>query len=252
MGRTLGPGGCCCNTVSPHCPWCHAGAISHGVTRFAFLVGSSGGGQGLSTVETDWEEAVITAMALQSYIAAVPIVADFRETPEPTAAAQTFGHAGALAALPTATGRQLAEEREDQVWRDRLDPRAVSEVARTLAGPIRQIRRLFEDPKADPVLAAQYEAVLQAVERLLDVAPVARSVPFTTEPVQTAALVDADATRDLTPAEVATAVRRDLSGFVNGVGGWAAGRRASVSPAAGWDADRREAVGVTYPGRRSA
>lgn len=251
MGRTLGPGGCCCNTVAPHCPWCHAGVIAHGVTQLLYLVGNAGGGQGLATTDTDWEEAVATARGLKSYVAAAPIVADFREDPQPAA---VYGHATQLATLPVPAGhrRQLAEETEDRVWAERLDPRAAAEVARTLARPIGQIRHLFQDPKADPVLAAQYEAVLRAIERLLDVAPVARSVPFTTDPVETAALVDGEATRDLSPAEVATAVRRNLSGFVDGVSGWAAGRPASVSPAAGWEADRREAVGTTYGPRRSA
>lgn len=258
MGRTLGPGGCCCGTVAPHCPWCHAAAIAHGVTRFLFLVGSASGGPSIACFETDWNEAVMTAQGLGSFVAAAPVVADFRTPPEPVATAQTFGHAGALAALPTATGRQLAEEREDRVWAERLDPRAVAEVARTLATPIRQIRDLFRDPKADPALAARYEAVLRAVEELLTVAPdasaavpVARSTPFTADPVDTAVLTDAEATRDLSPAEVAKAVRRDLSGFVRDVGGWAVGRSAATLPAAGWDADRREAVGTTY-GRRSA
>lgn len=255
MGRTLGPGGCCCNTVAPHCPWCHAGAIAHGVTRLLFLVGSAGGGQGLACVDTEWEEAISTAMGLRSYVAAVPIVADFREDPN---AATAYGHATTLAALPAGKRRQLAEETEDRVWAERLDPRAVAEVSRTLATPIRQIRALFTDPKADPALAAKYEAVLRAVEAVLTVAPdapaavpVARSTPFTEDPVDTAVLADAEATRDLSPAEVAKAVRRDLSAFARDVGGWAVGRPASVSSAAGWEADRRQATGVTY-GRRSA
>lgn len=226
------PNGCCCGTIPPHCPWCHSVA-THGVTEFLYMVG---GGIGTTVRHFYFFEAAVRyAQESRQFVAAAPIIVDYREAEgqekDLTAAEFNryvtasdgvtygpFGHAGNLASVG---GRQAAEEREDTVWKERLnlDPKSVALVRRTLAPVLEQIRRLFEHPANDPAEVARLEAVLQAVEELLHV-----DTGYFGEPAPTIA-----------PDDTPTAVLEPLRGVSEG---FPAGRRAA-GPAGGWDSTRQ-------------